>query len=155
MPVFIAPETPAGKEHWKWDHYQDETNPHDSSIKGMRPRGFQPFPAMLYKATRDEAGFLSMESRIAHDASEQERWARDGFVPGGQGAAVEALNRFEDEIAKAAAERAYAERSMSSKAQAEAKAIDDSTDRHVPVIPETPVRPKRKYTRKAQPPAVE
>ena len=49
MSVLIAPETPYGKELWKFDHPRGMTHPSDPTVKGVSAPHFEPYPAMLYK----------------------------------------------------------------------------------------------------------
>lgn len=62
--------------------------------------------------------------------------------------AIAFLKGLEDDIAEAAAHRHYDDRRMSEAAQAEAKAADDATDEHLPVIPE---QRRVRRPRKAEP----
>ena len=132
-----------GKEMWKWDHNVGETNPHDPTIRGMRPIGFQSYPSAMYKPMRDEKGVLCFELEEARDENHRSQLEDQGYVYGGKGEALKVMEARETELAKLAANRAHQERTMSEKARAEAARVDDSTDQHVPVIPETPIKKRR------------
>ncbi len=128
---------------WRWDHTIGESNPHDPKIKGMRPIGFKEYPSAMYKPMRDEKGLLCFEYADAEDENHRSRLEDQGFVYGGKGEALKVLEVRETEIAKLAANRAAQERTMGEGARREAARVDDSTDAHVPVIPETPIRPRK------------
>ncbi len=144
MGMFIAPETPHGKELWKWDHLQSESHPMDSSIKGMRPIHPQLYPAAMYRPMRDDKGILCFEMDTARDENHRATLESSGYVYGGKGEALKVMEKRESEIAGLAANRAYQERTMSPRAQAEAERHDNETDQHVPVIPEAPKKRGRK-----------
>lgn len=139
----IAPETWEGKERWKWDHKRSESNPVDPTIHGMRPETFQEYPSAMYKPMRDSHGILCFEYDDALDENHRASLEDMGFVWGGKAEALKVLEARETEIAKLAANRAAQERTMGERARAEATAVDDSTDAHVPVIPSTPIRPRK------------
>jgi hypothetical protein len=108
---------------------------------GLPPYTHQDYPARLYRPSRDErTGRVTFEGATANDRQEQSTYEGQGYVAGGQGEALKALEQRELAIATAAAERAASERTMSERARTEAAAVDASTDLHVPVIPETPIR---------------
>jgi hypothetical protein len=136
--VFYAPETPFAKERTKWETGHTEFGP-----PGKPPYVFQPFPEMMYKATRDAMGRVSFEGIVAEDETEQRNLQSRGFVGGGRGAAIAALEAQEGEIAKLAANRAFNDRRLSEKAQAEAESLDILSDAHMPEIPVASKREKR------------
>lgn len=146
MPVIHTPDTA----------YAQERRKHEANFTPYGPPGrpyvYQAYPAMLYKATRTEMGRVMFEGRVAASEVESRLLEAQGFVPDGREAAYNRLVAQEREIAKLAAERAHQERTMSPAAQAEAAAVDAATDRHVPVIPETPTNKKgqKSTTTKAQ-----
>lgn len=147
MAVCHSPESAWGKELWKWDHTVGETNPHDDTIKGMRPSSPQEYPMMLYRAGRNDRNQIALLShRIAHDSRERATMEADGYVFG----PAEAIARYEAqerEIAKFAANRAFQDRALSPAAQAEAAAYEEGVREHVAEIPAQPVkrrgRPKK------------
>ena len=77
MSMLIAPETPYGKELWKWEHHEGEAHPQDSSIRGMRPNGHRPFPELMYKATQKNP--WKFEQELAVDEVAQRNLASRGF----------------------------------------------------------------------------
>lgn len=143
MAVLHSPESAYAKELWKWDHTVNETNPVDGS-KGLRPATPQMYPARLYKAGRIQGIPAIVEAVEVRSEAEERNQIALGFVAGGQGAALAQLEAEDLEIAKLAANRAFNERRMSEGAQREAAQVDDSTARHVPVIPETPIKRTRR-----------
>jgi hypothetical protein len=91
----------------------------------------------MYKPVRSTVnGSVTFEGQTAENETERERLERQGYVFGGQGEAMKVLEAREFEIAELAANRHALDRKMSPTAQAEAAAVDDSTIRHLPVIPE-------------------
>jgi hypothetical protein len=91
----------------------------------------------MYKASRPPMGGPAVfEGQTADDERDRERLERSGFVYGGQGAALEALDAREFELAELAANRVIPEQRMSPKAQAEAEAVDLTTIQHLGAIPE-------------------
>lgn len=165
MPVLVTPESELGKELWKWDHTERETNPVDPSIRGKRPATFQAFPKMVYRAVKKPNGkvvcmeplpqpttFLNQNEylmayaqaealqrechKIVHD--------EDGLrVVQGQGwceSPAAALAQFEKEeqaLGNAAAEAAYQAQRMTEQARAEFNRAQDDTMAHVAdVVPD-------------------
>lgn len=123
MSVLISPDSSHAIEMAKWN----------------KPYTHQEYPALMYLAGRDGAGGFTWTHEEAHSQDEVSNLQSRGFGKGQQ-QAVEFLEVRELDLAKAAANRAGQERTMSPAAQAEAAAVDASTDAHVGVIPETPVR---------------
>lgn len=138
MSMIIAPDTPYGKELWKWDHHEGETHPSDSTIRGMRPNGYRPFPAMCYRMTQKNPWLW--ESEIARDEPALRLLEQRGFVGGGLDAAAAAYDRQQQAFAVAAAERNFADRHLSEAARAESHAAEQASSRHLGEIPETPIR---------------
>jgi hypothetical protein len=107
-----------------------------------RPYQFREYPSMLYKPTRaKDSGVVTYEASEAANDSERERLERCGFVHGGKGAALAALEKQEFEFAELAANRAVTDQRMGELARAEAVRVDDATIQHLPVIPEKNDRP--------------
>lgn len=143
MGVVHVPDSAYAKEMCKWNAHHSEFGPPG------RPYTFQPYPARMYKAARLPDGTRAIvEAQDAGNADEQRRLETRGFVAGGQGAALEALDAQEREYAQLAAERNFEVRRMSEGARSEvAQAEDEAGARHLPVIPE---RPKRRRGRRAK-----
>lgn len=140
MSMLIAPETPFGKEMWKWENEEGRSHPNDSSIRGMRPNGFRPYPAMLYKMTQKNP--WKWESHKAESEVEQRNMESRGFVAGGLQAAADAFDAQQLEMAKLAAARNYEDRNMGEKAKAESNAVEQASSTHVAAIPEKKDRQK-------------
>jgi hypothetical protein len=117
---------------------------------GMRPDTAEYFPTMLYMARRHSSG-----KWLAHDAaSEQfsascqltvrnEHEKNRAWDQGWRGSPTDAEayhEQLEQEMAQAAAEAAHSVQRMSGQAQAEFKAAEDATDKHVADVP----APKRR-----------
>lgn len=143
MGVVHSPDSKYAEEMRRWEALHTQYGPPG------RPYEYREYPTQMYKAGRNDAGrSVILESRRAEDSTERERLERDGFVCGGQQAALDALERSELELAKLAAEINYdAQHKLSDKARAEVEAAQaDAGMRHIGEIPE---KPKRKHTRKA------
>lgn len=97
------------------------------------------YPKMLYRGESADGGPRIAGCKVVADSS-QESLARGQGWSGTQEDALAAVAAQQLEAAKLAANRAYTERWMSEKAQAEARAIDESTIQHVPEIPVTPIK---------------
>lgn len=138
LPVW-SPNSHYAKEMRKWE----------------KPYRFEKFPQMLYKARKPDNGgpylvidprneaWSTNNQRTVGNEQEFEQALREGWREGVQ-AAIDYAKGLDQDIANAAAERAFADRKMSEAAQAEAKAADEATADHLPEIPE-----KRAYRRKA------
>lgn len=143
--VVFSPQSEYAKEMAKWEPFPSPFGPPG------RPYQYREYPAMLYRPTRDVVtGKVSFESRVAEDEQQRAVAEGAGFVSGGQGKALEALEAREFEQAELAANRAFSDRKMSPEAQAEAARVDASTSQHLAVIPEAPIkrrgRPKKVAT---------
>jgi hypothetical protein len=121
--------------------YMKEIAKHEGlpGLHGMpgRPYQFRDYPTAMYKPTRDvKTGEVSYELSTADDDIHRERLERSGFVHGGKGAALAALEKREFEFAELAAARVPGEMRMGEKAREEAEQVDNTTIQHLPVIPE-------------------
>lgn len=139
MGVQYTPESPTAILMWPWDHTIAETNPINGQ-RGLRPIGFQEYPAAMYKVANRNPLRFDMEE--AADEVGRENCERRGFVFGGQGCAVDAYDKQQTEFAELAANRAFNDRKMSPRAQAEAASVDEEMSKHLPVIPELPKPPR-------------
>lgn len=122
---------------------------------GMNADGFEKYPQMVYRANRKPTGgpFIVIDPmneqwsmancKTVGNEQEEKRAIDEGWRPSPD-EAIAYANRFEDEIALAAAHRAHEDKRLSEKAQAEAKAADEATADHLPEIPEKrkPGRPR-------------
>lgn len=135
MSVVVAQDSEFAKEMRKHEATHTQYGPPG------RPYVFQPFPEMMYRAARVDGVATLVENRVANDEQEQRNLMSRGFMPGGPQAAMEALTDLEQDAATAAAERAYAVRSMSEGAQAEVATAEQRAGlRHLSDIPETPIK---------------
>lgn len=136
MSVLISPDTPYGKELWRWEHRVGETHPTDPSIKGMSNPG--PYPARMYKAV--EKNPWKFEAETAADEAAQRNLESRGFVAGGPQAAADAYDRLVQDAAMAAAHRNYEDRNVSERARAEINQAEQASSRHLGEIPAKPIR---------------
>lgn len=142
MSLVITPDTPYGKELWKWDHREDETCPTDPTIRGMRPSTKRDYPALMYRVTGKNPWTYD-QARAVDEAAQRNLESR-GFVAGGKAAANEAYDRLVQDAALAAAHRNYEDRNMSPAALAHSSAVEQASSRHLGEIPATPIRRGRK-----------
>lgn len=140
MPMTFPPESNMGKEIARWN----------------KPYVFEPFPKMLYKASKRPDGVYSVgESedsvfggrdraaeeftkrcqRIVKNEREEQAALEQGWRAT-QGEAMELLKVKEEYISTAAAHRLYEDRNLGEKAQREAAEADAATPEHLPAIPE-------------------
>ncbi len=138
MSMLIAPETPYGKELWKFDHHQGETHPTDGSIKGMRPTHFQSYPAAMYKVTQKNPWQFDYEE--AADEVMQRNLESRGFMAGGKQAAVDDYDKAQQNLAVMAAVRNAEDRHMSPEALAESNTAEQASSRHLGEIPRTAIK---------------
>jgi hypothetical protein len=149
--MYISPESELGKELSKWDT--------PKRLGGMGPNGYEPYPRMLYKAfQRDNGKVLCMEpppspylfstaeaheracmlaegftkqcQRTVESELEEERAKAEGWRNSPQDA-LEHYEALQRAIGDAAAEANFAAQRMTPKAQAERKAREAATDKHV------------------------
>lgn len=136
MSVVHTPESPYGRELWKWDHTVNERNP-VTGEPGKRPVGFQEYPKMLYQAERVSAKVTPTVLHVAHDADEERRMASRGFRASQQ-AALDAFHATELDLGKAHANRNFHEQRMTPQAQDEARAVETAAGEMLGEIPEVP-----------------
>jgi hypothetical protein len=128
MAIVITPESELGKEYAKWN----------------KPYVFQPFPQMLYRARKRPDGTVTLFDadgeyarncyKEVHSEDERQREFEAGWCPTPDDA-LKAFEAKEKAIADSAAHRAYEDRNMSEAAQAEVKAIEDTTAEHIAEVP--------------------
>ena len=137
MSVLWSPESEYAKERRKW-----ETTRTEFGEPGRSPAMFTEYPLMLYKAVRSpNGGPPLLDHHIVNDEQQERNMQSRGFVRGPDNA-IKALDANELSVAIAAAERANIDRHMSERAQAEARAVDESTISHLGEIPRTPIKPR-------------
>ena len=168
MAIYWSEESYFRKEMSKWDRPKRDG--------GMNRDGHEEYPKMLYKAqfnplsgrneialvrdvlspdktvvVLDAEQFNATCHLVVNDESEEKRAKEDGWRLS-QKEAMDYVEGREQEKAVAAAVRAYEDKNMSEKAQAEAKAFEESTAEHVAEIP---AKRKRGRPRKLPERAVE
>lgn len=126
--------------------YAKEMRKHEAHFSQYGPPGrpyvFREYPTAMYKPTRaKDSGNVTFEFAMADDDVQRERLERQGFVHGGKGAALAALEKQEFEFAELAANRASTDKRMGELAREEADRVDSNTIQHLPVIPERNDRP--------------
>jgi len=138
MSVMHSPDSEYARERRKWETTHTEYGPPG------RPAVFTEWPLMVYRAKRPPQGGREpiIEHVIVQDEQEERNMASRGFVRGPDHA-VEALEASERELARAAAERAYSDQRMTTRAKEEAEKADESTISHLGEIPETPIRKRQ------------
>lgn len=107
-----------------------------------RPYVFRPYPKMLYRGRTLTNGSLDVEQRIVGSEADELLAAGAGWCPRPD-EATDAEVRRQEGLGTAAAERAWADRRLSPRAQAEAAAVDQTTAKH---LGEIPIAPKRGRT---------
>ncbi len=141
MGILHSQEGSYSKERCRWEAGPTEFGP------GLKPFVQQDYPKMLSRAGRTTKGVpVIVDHQIAESDVMEANLLSRGFRVG-EDAALELLHAEDREHAKLAANRAYTDRAMSPRAQAEAAAIDDQTIDHLPVIPPTPVRKRQPRAR--------
>ena len=127
----VAPNHPYAKELTKHEAHHTQYGPPG------RPYVYREYPARMYRPFRPpQGGPAQFEGKTAADEHERAVLEGLGFVYGGQGKALQALEAREFELAELAANRTVSDRKMSVKAQAEADAVDSTTIQHLGAIPE-------------------
>ncbi len=119
---------------------------------------WQGHPITLFRALKKENGkvvvvdleHIAQTTMVARSAEAYDLAIRQGWIAGTPDAALEAFEKAEEAVGNAAAEEAYKVLSMSEKAQQEVADYEKTTPKHVPEIPEAPIkkrgRPKKEST---------
>lgn len=144
MAIPRAQEDSWTKEMAKWEQRPVMINgtyvqpiPYEQGGRGGAP--ITEFPKMIYRAESADGGPRISGFTIVANEGEERVACGQGYAVT-QEAAIAAVHAQHLEFAKLAANRAHNDQWMSDKAKAEARAIDESTMQHVPVIPETPIK---------------
>lgn len=145
-------------------------NADGSRMLGMNAPGYEPFPAMLYKAQKTANGkvlvtdvepgpngfmspseyeravlavasFNTQNQRIVKNQDEKDRAHREGWRDTPQDA-LAFFEKLEEDMGRAAAETNFAVQRMSAKARDEHQAASDATHEHLADVP-IPVKRKR------------
>lgn len=146
--VVHNPASPYAREMAKWEMGY---SPYGAPGRPRESVGVQLWPALFYKMARSKTnGDFIVEHYVeAADENEARNLESRGYR-NGQVAAIAFVKEQEQAHAVAAAERAFQERKMSEKAQAEARMADDATSAHLPEVPVTPIRKRGRPSTKAQ-----
>ena len=153
--VIYSPASEHSKELSRWEMKPlDNGSVTQAMIDGAKAAGMHhgrfdnpEFPKAMYRAVQTPNGIKMereadgrMASVTAHSDVEQRNLESRGYHTS-EPAAMQAIQDYNDKVlAPAAAERAYQDRRMSAKAQAEAEAIDNSTARHLGEVPREPIK---------------
>ena len=158
----VSTESQLGKELLKWERKPDwtpEKHPYPMMVyKAMlRPDGRHSVGEVFDSVCGGAPGSAEQWSRrcqlTVNDETEHQKALEGGWRNSPQ-VALDYLGARENEKSNITAERHYTDARMSEVAQREAAAVDQTTLKQIPSIPEAP-RVKRKYTRKAKPVAAE
>ena len=101
------------------------------------------FPKMVYRAESADGGPRIAGFQIAKDEAHERQLLASGYFAK-QEDAIAGVHAQQREFARLAANRAHNDKWMGEKAKAEAQAVDESTIEHLPSIPETPIKPRKK-----------
>jgi hypothetical protein len=154
----VSRESELGKELAKWERKPDwrpENNPYPRMLYRAehRPDGRRSVGEVLDSLFGGAPGAAEQWSRrcqlTVHSEAEQARAMEQGWRTHPR-EALEYLEARDKAVEVATAERHYADARMSELAQREAKAIDQSTLKHVPSIPEAHVDGRSKAAREAK-----
>mgnify|MGYP001610618556 CR=1 FL=1 len=149
VPSFQYPDiSPYGQEMRKWN-----TPKRDG---GYNANGYEEFPRMLYKARRRETGgpivcvdprdeaFSASNQTTVRNEEELQRALSQGWRKSPQ-EAIEYADRFDSEMARAAAHRIFEDKRLSEKAKIEAHDADEAAGLdHLPAIQEKRLQKKRR-----------
>jgi len=143
-----APESHYAKEMAKWNRPKRDG--------GMNANGYEPFPKMVYKASKRPSGgpylvvdptdeqFSARNRKEVGNPEELEQALREGWRLFSE--AIAYAKGLDDDIAKAAAHRHYEDRNMGEQAKAEAAAAEAESYEHLAEIPaKRRGRPERDY----------
>ena len=152
MSIIHNPDSEYSREMARWNTQKRHG--------GFGANGYEPFPAMLYKAFARDNGkvmcgdplaavgdaigeaFARSCQLIVQNEDERDHAVRQGWSLGPD----LAIAKYEQDlrgIAEVTAQRHFADQGMGALAQAEAQVADAATHEQVPAVPETPVRRKR------------
>jgi hypothetical protein len=136
--IVYNPATSYAREMAKWEMGY---SPYGQPGRPREQVGFHEWPAMFYKMKRkaQNGDFIVEHYQEAPDEVRAAQLESLGYRKG-QVAAIEYVKSLENEIAVAAAERAYRDRNMGEKAKAEAEAAEAGTVEHMAEVPVTPIK---------------
>ncbi len=146
MSVLYPPDTPYAKEAVKWEAQNSTMG------VGLRPYQFRPLPAWMFKAGRPANGLgadVITDERYCESESDESAAWHLGF----RATPTDALALLEAErleIAKLAASLEHEKKfKLSPHAVAEVEAAQAVHPGHMPTVPVTPIKPRRKAAGKA------
>jgi hypothetical protein len=141
--------------------YAKEMRKHEAQFTRFGPPGrpytYAEWPRRIYKAVRLETGGIGYEGFTVENELEQANMQSRGYSLS-QPLALEALEREQAEHGKLAAERNWEAKAgrLSEKAVSEMRSAEaEHGARHLPMVPETPIKKKRGRPFKSTVPAVE
>jgi hypothetical protein len=161
MAIIYNPDSEYSRELERWNTPKNQKT--SDGKPGFGPIGYEDFPKMMYRAQSNENGkvmcgdplaavgdpigeaFSRSCQIIVNDQSEADRMSKKGWYESPD-LAIAGYEHDQTSMADIAAMRHFSDQKMGPLAQAEAKAIDDSTHVHVPSIPAP--RKKRRSPRK-------
>jgi hypothetical protein len=108
-----------------------------TSNGGIRRFVHMEYPKMLYRASRGDGGIVRVESVVAQGEADEPILRGQGWTDHPT-AAKDRLEGLEQDVARAAAERAASDATMGERARAEAQAATEASDVHLGEIPVTP-----------------
>jgi len=143
--VLYPPETEFAKERVKWEAQNSELGP------GLRPYVYREWPSRIYLAGRPENGLgphCIVEELEVRSEAEFAPYRARGFRQKPL-EAIEYLTKQQDEFSRLAAEiNAEQKNKLSERASAEVEAAraehHNPISGHMPMVPETPIKPKAK-----------
>jgi hypothetical protein len=156
MPVLENPNSEYNKELAKWNAPRPKTLFPQMLYKAQRTPGSGKWATSMEapsrfgfpddvswdRACQEAVRFAETCQRIVQDETERSRAMEDGWRPS-PSLAVEAMQEKDKVIGDEAAQRAYRDRNMSEKAQAEVEQFEASSFGHQPEIPEKKKRAQR------------
>lgn len=141
MSVLYPPDTPYAKEMVKHEAQGSTMGP------GLRPYEYRRYPLMMHKAGRPEnhlGKHVIVETCEVDSEHAEDTKRHEGFRPTPL-EAIDLLVAESVEIAKLAASLDYEKKNkLSPKAVAEVEAAQQAHHGHLPSVPVTPIKPRRK-----------
>ncbi len=109
---------------------------------------WQGHPITLFRALKKDNGkvvvvdleHIAQTTMVARSAEAYDLAIRQGWIDGTPEDALEAFEQEEQVVSNAAAEHAYKVLSMSESAQKEVADYEKTTPKHVPEMPEAPIK---------------
>ena len=103
------------------------------------PYTYREFPKMLFRGTTTTLGRVEVEQRIVSSGREEQDCGAVGWLASPR-LALERETTRQESVGLAAAERAWDDRRMSAPALAEVEAVEATSAKHLPEIPEASQR---------------